>query len=57
MSSMPPIDLKMAADDNNDGCQLHETDKKKGHVSSCRAEEVKRAAIIIEEPPRLSQGC
>lgn len=25
---MPPIDLKMAADDYGDGCQLHETDKK-----------------------------
>lgn len=51
MSSMPPIDLKMAADDNNDGCQLHETDKKKGHVSSCRAEEVR---IRIEVAPRLT---
>lgn len=25
---MPPIDLKIAADDDDDGCQLHEADKK-----------------------------
>ena len=25
---MPSIDLKMAADDDDDGCQLHEADKK-----------------------------